>query len=126
MRAIIVLAAIAILSGCQSQPNTQYASPQQQQLHTVNQLLTVRSVDQLSPKQWRFTVKYKGNRPIGELDFVGELYQGKQLLTQVSAQPQVRFKPGSNYYIVAEAQTEIPMGTAITSYELHTRRVQIY
>jgi len=125
MRVFTLLALVAILSGCQSQSGTQPPSSKDQ-LQTVNQLLAVHTLDQLSPTQWRFTVKYKGNRPIGELNFVGELYHGSELLTQVSATPEVRFKPGNNYYVITETKTEIPMGTQITSYELEARHVQIY
>lgn len=125
MKAVVLFAAFALLAGCQSHNQTSQLSPERQ-LATVNQLLAVRAVDQVSPTQWRFTLKYKGNRPIGELDFTGHLYQGDVLLTEVNAHPDMRFLPGSNYYVITQAQTEIPMGTQITSYDLEARHVHIY
>lgn len=95
-------------------------------LKAVNGLLKVLDVKQISPKQWRFLVKYSGNRNVGDLSFRGALYQNEALITQVKAKPKGYFAPGGQYYVIAEADKSAPMNIDITAYTFKTTEVKIY
>ncbi|WP_432471803.1 M48 family metallopeptidase [Amphritea sp. HPY] len=95
-------------------------------IKAVNGLLEVVDIEQLSQTQWRFLVKYTGNRNIGDLSFHGALYQGEAVLAKLQAKPTGYFSPGGQYYVIAQADKAAPMNTNMTAYRFKATEVTIY
>ncbi|MFV8817142.1 M48 family metallopeptidase [Haliea sp. E17] len=95
-------------------------------LEAVNDLLTVKKIDQISPNQWRFTVHYNGNRAIDKLKFTGVLFNRGNAIATLDAASGGYWSPSGTYNVTATSNVALPIRTKFTEYIFKATEVVVY